>query len=535
MSGYQKVFNGQHNEPPPQPQYHGYSDLEMTTGGNSNWHVTEHLHPAPQVAFPDNAPPEVDTSNFAPEATYPPSAAGTPPYSYYKHGRQAELMPKEDANDRLEPIRGNNARTCGMPRRTFWIVLGVLFAMVAIGVGVGVGVSMANNSQRSGSAGSNAGGVPDPVDNTPAVDADPSAMSPNTKLAATNITDGYGFESRFLFWQVNSGAIRMGSYNSSIGEWVVTPISDDLKVDARDIAPGTAISVAGAYKTSTSFDIHLCWISSVQKVMCYLWRPVSTIPADLPGTWNRASLSGFYTAANGTSLATYSRFCSFCDSTPFVFWQAPELDGGGIQGTYHDGTEWKTIADVTETDSIPAKPGTPLFMLPVGISKALNSLNLYYISGSNIPTTVTNLPAIDAPTRWRRNTLDGGLASDRPSSIAAFSTQPQDDGRADANTKDDFAMVDAQVLIAGRDEGALDSAVRVQFYSGGRWNALSDPVADLAECAAKGVLAANPQGRVYCLVSGKDKNGQESAQVVEFQGGKDVGKFTRLGVVKTDT
>lgn len=254
----------------------------------------------------------------------------------------------------------------------------------------------------------------------------------------------------------------------------------------------------------------------------------------MPGTWNRASLSDFYTVSNGSGLATYSRYCMFCSTTPYVFWQGE----GDVEGTYHDGKEWKSLPNVNPSGSIPAKKQTPLAMLPVGINLNVSSLNMFFISGSNIPTTVSNLPALDDdPSKWHRDTLTGGLVVSEPVSIAAFSTTGQ---KAGSTASSSLGMVDAHVLVASREKGARDARIGLQYYAKGSWKVLAGDgnVGDLQECAEMGMLAANQAGRVFCVARrkptaqyGEAQAAQGGVKIVGFVGRSQAGRFEKQGTI----
>ncbi|KAJ1323128.1 serine/threonine kinase PknH [Microdochium nivale] len=512
-----------------QPQRHQYpehSTLELTP--NSQWQTSEYSHPAPQVDY-SGLGPERNLYHPAPEPAHFPSSSDETPHSAYKGSTPVSNIGSGAAAERLDVARTERPSTiCGMRRRSFWIVATVFAILVAIGIGVGIGVGL-------GSRPSSDTATPGPSsNNTPAVVAHPSAIASYSKLAATNITDQYGNDNFFLFYQLNSGAIKMGSFNRSVNSWSVTALSDHLDVDPADIAPGTSISASGAYRSATAFELNLCWTSTALQIMCYLWYPVSSIPADLPGSWIRVVFPTSYDTANGSAVATYSRSCTFCDWAPFIFWQAP-TSGAAIQGAYYDGAVWKTISDVSpESDPVRAKRGTPLFVMPVGINARLTSRNMYYITDSGLASTLTNLPPSDGPATWHRTTMSGSGSGwpsmEQPISITAFSTTGQSVSLLDPDPEDKFQLVDATVLVAGKEHGKTERSVRAQYFADREWRSLSDPVADLADCAEYSVLAANQAGRVYCLVGRVGDDGVSRMRVRGFVRRDDgVGRFRSAG------
>lgn len=241
-----------------------YSGLEVAA--NSNWRAFENIHSAPQV---DSGPcrPEVVPCHDALEPLHPQDANScTHPAYFDQQGKSDGYVAVVD--DGTEAAK-HERRMFGMRRKTLWIVLGVAVALLLVGIGAGVGVAVVKSHPSS------TGDVKvedDAIDNTdtnpaPTNSADPLAISAGTKLAATNITDQYGNDNFSLFWRLNNGAIQMGSFNRSIGKWNETALTTHLSVDPADIMPGTSISASGAYKTSTSFDLHLCWISISSRVV----------------------------------------------------------------------------------------------------------------------------------------------------------------------------------------------------------------------------------------------------------------------------
>ena len=128
-------------------------------------------------------------------------------------------------------------RICGVKKRTFWILVATATVIViAIIVGVVAGtVIPSSKSDNDGSAES---------DNSTVDNVDAMALSPNTKLASANFTDGLGNNNYIIAYQLASRALYISIYNTSHGEWVVSPVIDgSTDVSLDDVMDGTSLGI----------------------------------------------------------------------------------------------------------------------------------------------------------------------------------------------------------------------------------------------------------------------------------------------------
>lgn len=124
----------------------GYSDLEHVSNlGYSDLEVADHGGPGLEVAGGDAA-----------QAVLPRHYYPAPKFEEHQGqsstGAAAEFQYNGGQNPFEPSARSTSgARLCGLERRTFWIVLGIvaLSILLALGVGVGVGVGLGGSDDTA--------------------------------------------------------------------------------------------------------------------------------------------------------------------------------------------------------------------------------------------------------------------------------------------------------------------------------------------------------------------------------------------------
>ena len=201
------------------PQQHGYSDYPE---------VRPETHIYPEVTPDVNNYPEVVPSEY--------------------HGYQE--VEKDDAHEpSAVPVAAAAAvpRICGVKKRTFWIlVAAAAIIVVAVIVGAVAGTLIPDSKSDDGAE----------SDNSTSGNVSAIALNPNTKLASANFTDGLGNSNYIVAYQLANRAIYISIFNSSHGEWVVSPVVDgSTDVSLDDVMDGTGLGI-DVYRHSNNVSIN---------------------------------------------------------------------------------------------------------------------------------------------------------------------------------------------------------------------------------------------------------------------------------------
>ncbi|KAK7430900.1 hypothetical protein QQZ08_002428 [Neonectria magnoliae] len=438
---------------PPQPDY---STLELDTNAHSSHRFFENN---PQQ-FPE-VNRHATTDRDYPEVAHPyPIPKYDPPY----------VPPPE------EP------RICGLRRKTFFIVLGVVLVVAgAVIAGVVVGVTKkGGNSSTPSDSNDNRSGRPshDTKDNK-------TGILPDTNIAATNFTDDYGYSNYIILYQLRNLAIYMSAYNSSEKAWIVSPVVDGSNgVSLDTVRNGTNLAIDVYWHNDTWRDIHLYWQSPNNAVKTLFRNNISTTEVSGPEDWTYPFETDRFSASDGSSVVSYARECPYCTLYTYVFFQDAEdgIMGGVLFGDNEEGWEDRNFTDITA----PAT-NTSLALASVRATNTTDrGMNIFYQTKSGVLAQLTyNGGAV-----YEAQTLSRGLSDQ--SAIVAFSTGFND-------TSGDRPPQGFHVLTT--DPGS--DAVLLTYYNDGEWVA-GDEVSALSDCAARSVMALNPARRLYCLVDGDD-------------------------------
>jgi hypothetical protein len=134
------------------------------------------------------------------------------------------------------------APICGVPRKTFWILFGVITGVFIIGavigaaVGVAVGGNLHRNSLSSAPNGTTNGTVPD-VANT-------SNLLPGSSIASVNWIDSYGATHYRVYFQDTNNSLIQSAWDSQNQTWVASQILNATNSLVGDIKPATPIAAA---------------------------------------------------------------------------------------------------------------------------------------------------------------------------------------------------------------------------------------------------------------------------------------------------
>ncbi|KAK7397886.1 hypothetical protein QQX98_012737 [Neonectria punicea] len=436
------------------PSQHDYSTLELDT----NAHGADH--------FVENNPqqfPEVNRNATA-DRDYPELAQ---PYPVTK-----------DDSGYVQPI--DEPRTCGLRRKTLFIVLVAILTVVgAIIAGVVVGVTKKRDDNSDDSSGSSGGGSSHDSEDSM------TGLLANTNIATTNFTDDYGNQNSLVLYQLQNLAIYMSAYNASEEEWIVSPVVDGTNgISLETVRNGTSLAIDVYWHNETRRMVHMYWQSPNNAVKSLFRDNLSTTKTTSPKDWDSPFSEDSLISSDGSAVVSYARLCPFCTSYSYVFFQDADdaIAGAVLYGDVEEGWIDKNFTDI----ATPAA-NTSLALASVRATNTTDrGMNIFYQTESGVLAQLT----YNGGTVYEAQTLSRGLSDQ--SAIVAFSTGFND-------TSGDRPPQGFHVLTT--DPGS--DAVLLTYYNGGEWVA-GDEVSALSDCAARSVMALNPARRLYCLVDGDD-------------------------------
>ncbi|KAI5917977.1 hypothetical protein F4810DRAFT_609918 [Camillea tinctor] len=262
-------------------------------------------------------------------------------YSQYaQNGTPSEKTPK--------------ATICGLPKKTFYIVLAVAIIVIAAAVAGGVAGGLASNrgnsdsSSSSSSDGSSSG----------ATNGGQNILAAS-KLTATNWTDSDGTIYRTIFFQDAYASIIARRWDSRGNSWTTDNLTDMYIATTRpiDSAAGTPLASASIDIASDNrYETHL-WFLTDRNIIRSM---AATDALNSPSTWTNDTLDDatLETWPGGQLAAMWQRcWADNCDGAWIVAYQRPE---GAIKTA--NSTRWAT-ADVA-IDSSNVAANSSLAIIP---------------------------------------------------------------------------------------------------------------------------------------------------------------------------
>ncbi|KAI0110773.1 hypothetical protein GGR51DRAFT_75953 [Nemania sp. FL0031] len=227
----------------------------------------EVVAPAEGLYLREDSRPHPETLSSKPEGTFPEAT----PVEYHKiSGIQA--VPGHWESPPGQPLPSNSAdnlrRKCGLPIRTFYIIL-VVVAVVAIGAiagGIAGGLS-SSKSHHSPTATPTATDIPtDDGNSTSPPPNQPVALNilEASRLSSTNWTDQNGFFHRFVFFQDPSNAIIARRWDSQNNTWSTNNLTDifrQTRTPLNPLAPYTPLASAACYFSNKTNEVHLYYLA----------------------------------------------------------------------------------------------------------------------------------------------------------------------------------------------------------------------------------------------------------------------------------
>ncbi|KAI0011955.1 hypothetical protein F4779DRAFT_626264 [Xylariaceae sp. FL0662B] len=375
------------------------------------------------------------------------------------------------------PVAATGPKICGLRRRTFWFVVG-LIALVVAGIVAGVLAGVLSRRTRADD---------DSGEQAPPQSTNGSALLANTKLASSNFTDGLGNENYLVFYQLENKAIYMSTWNSSHTKWVVSPVVDGTNgISLDDVYKGTSIGVDIYRLSKSARNIHLYWMSPNKLIKSLFKANISTIEPSRPEEWEVPPANDKFVASLGSSLVSYGKLCDICTNWTYFFWQAEDETLGGAELSLPTTEVWKGLP-FDKSAYAPLSANTSMTLTNTGAVNGTASLNLFYRSETGSLALVN----FDGDDKFWGNNLPRDISAG--TSIAALQTG------WNGTSSDSRDSLGFQVLTV---DPELDNGVQLTYYGNGQWQKMDDEVASLSDCAPLGSMAVNKGPRLYCLVKG---------------------------------
>ncbi|KAK3994464.1 hypothetical protein QBC44DRAFT_322721 [Cladorrhinum sp. PSN332] len=314
--------------------------------------------PAWKKPLGGGALPAESDPTYAPLFARPPSQDAPEAVGNYQHPVHADPPPP-------------TATICGIRRRVFWVIVGIIaFVVIAGAVGGGVGGYFASKSSTSGDTGSGAAGPNITTPTRPAFD--------NPSIAALGWTDANSVRQIRVYYTTPSNStnpprILESSWDSVAANWSVEAITNP---DVDGIKAGTPIAASSGHPhTNTS-------IALVKNV--YFFQPTGKLAErqspykEQVGIWGYDNFSGLYTASNLSAVFSYW-YQNFDTRLQVLTNFFQELGENSLTAARYfengtDGREWEAIRH-----SVPIQDGSPIAAAPVGSRRDLR----LYVGGTD--------------------------------------------------------------------------------------------------------------------------------------------------------
>ncbi|KAI0517894.1 hypothetical protein F5B22DRAFT_602868 [Xylaria bambusicola] len=273
---------------------------------------------------------------------------------------QSDLAPSAH---RLETSLQEPRRKCGLPLRSFYIILGIviIFILAAIAGGVGGGLSSKSSHNQhqedatnsDGNNHTNGGNLTNPTS---------YHILPTSHLSATNWTDPDGYTHRFIFFQDGYGAIVARRWNTQNQSWTTDNLTDIFQTSRTPInplSPSTPIaSISFSYNEINN---------TRNKILLWYIAPDNTIASvevqdlvDAPEEWTFKTLDGevIETYPGSQLAAAWNRCLDICVGYWAVAYQRPGDAGINVL----NGSDKSHASLAVESDRVVA--GTSLALTP---------------------------------------------------------------------------------------------------------------------------------------------------------------------------
>ncbi|KAK6955674.1 hypothetical protein Daesc_003317 [Daldinia eschscholtzii] len=348
--------------------------VEQATGGATHSYYSpetakEVVNPSNNL-YPGVIPGPYKDANYA--AAYP-NGAGYPPSTIYSDGSAypnsayptsvgspinssaygpAPLGAAEYGGGQQPPTeKAAPARTIwGLPRRTFFIILGVvILIIIALVVGIAAGLSSKNHSSDSADSAESSGSNNSSPTDQPSNSTDEKLILDNSKITASNWTDPNGVIHRTVFFQDAYNSIIARRWDSKNKLWKTNNLTELMAATTTPLNPQPGTPLASASKDyKQTFETHV-WFTDPGNVI----RSMASFDAlNRPDSWDNDTLDGarLETWPGGQLAAMWQRcWGADCEGTWVVAYQRPE---GAIKTA--NSSTWATATVAVESKDVAA-------------------------------------------------------------------------------------------------------------------------------------------------------------------------------------
>ncbi|KAI1632288.1 hypothetical protein F4809DRAFT_105374 [Biscogniauxia mediterranea] len=236
------------------------------------------------------------------------------------------------------------ATICGLPKRTFYIVLAIAIIVTAAAIAGGVAGGLTANRSRDSSSSSSSSSSSGSTDGEQHILTD-------SKLTATNWTDSDGTVYRTIFFQDAYASLIARRWDSKGNTWTTDNLTDMYIATTRpiDSAAGTPLASASiALSDDNAYETHL-WFLNEDNIIRSM---AATDALNAPSTWTNDTLDEavLETWAGGQLAAAWQRcWADDCDGAWIVAYQRPE---GAIKTA--NSTTWATATVAVDSSNVAA-------------------------------------------------------------------------------------------------------------------------------------------------------------------------------------
>ncbi|CAH0055871.1 unnamed protein product [Clonostachys solani] len=268
---------------------------------------------------------------------------------------EGKILSTTELRERTLPLLPP-ATIWGFPRKTFWILSGVIaFSIIAIAVGGGVGgyFGSQNNSSSSSSTG--------------------ASQYQNLSITALHWVDGATIGHYRVYYQPpNATHILESSWSTDKTNWTVSYITEEDE-NIKDHSPLT--SAAGYPHTNVTNDL--------VKSVFYLKNEDEIVEQQNPykenlNAWGHDNLSGLYKTSNISSVMSYW-YQNFDTRIQILALFFQELGANSLSVARYIENKTDSRPWVKAQQSVPVQDGTSVAVAPVGSRRDLR----LYVGGTD--------------------------------------------------------------------------------------------------------------------------------------------------------
>ncbi|KAI1206148.1 uncharacterized protein F4807DRAFT_440053 [Annulohypoxylon truncatum] len=292
-------------------------------------------------------------SNSAyPNSTYPNSAY---PNSAYLTSNGSQMDPSMYGHSPAEnggqfpptdEKAGKKGPICGLPRKIFFILLGVGIAVIALVGGLAGGLTSKTHGGEKAAASSGSSGSPkDPASSN----TTEKLILDNSKITASNWTDSNGVVHRTVLFQDVYNSIIARRWDSNGKSWTTDNLTQLMAATTTPLnpIPGTPLASA-SMDLDPTYETHV-WFTDPSNTIRSM---VCSDALNKPDSWDNDTLDDAVLVTwPGSGLAAMWQRCwhSSCDGTWIVAYQRPE---GAIKTA--NSSTWATATVAVDSSDVAA-------------------------------------------------------------------------------------------------------------------------------------------------------------------------------------